>query len=205
MAKSKFSWDEEDGEGIIYTPPPGTPAAQPTPPPTEADRQLAALKAEIDKVDAVLAAAGVSLTDAAPASLYVRRDVLNAAEVLSWARKQGLKALVPAKELHVTVCYSRTPIDWMAVGDPWDAEIELPAGGPRVVCQMGDAVVLEFASRALTYRHLEMKEAGASHDYPTFRPHIALSYGPMPQGPMAPYTGRIVLGPEIFEELEDDL
>lgn len=164
-----------------------------------------AVQTEIDRIDAVLlAAGGDTFADAAPEPLYVSRRVLNATEIRQWARAAGITSLVVADELHATICYSTRPLDWMAVGQPWEEEIDIPAGGPRVLELFGDggAVVLRFASSALQWRHKEFKEAGASWDHAEYAPHITLSYsGVIPEGATA-YQGRIKLGPEIFEEIK---
>lgn len=143
-------------------------------------------------------------TDAEPRTLYVRRDVSNAKTILAWARKQGLTDLVAAKDMHVTIVYSRTKVDWMKAGEPWQSRMELPEGGPRVVEPLGGAgAVLLFASNELKWRHEALIRAGAVSDYDEYQAHITLSYGdaPIPEG-VEPYTGPIVLGPEIFEEVD---
>lgn len=187
MADNPFIW--EGAEGVTITPPP----ISDTDP----------LQAEIDRIDRLLAEAGVDLGDAGPSTLYVSRKVLNAAEIRTWARAAGLTGLVVADELHVTLCYSHRPVDWMAMGQPWDEEVEIPAGGPRLVEVFGEsAVVLRFASSALQWRHEEFVRNGATWDFPEYAPHITLSLsGVIPEG-IKPYTGRIKLGPEIFEEVK---
>lgn len=137
--------------------------------------------------------------DAAPRSLYVRRDVINAAEITRWAESQGFTDIVP--DLHVTVLYSRAPVDWFSMPTSWEEELRLPKGGPRAMETFGDAKVLLIASNFLKWRHEEMVGMGASHDFPDYDPHITISYGPMPEG-VKPYTGKIILGPEIFEEVK---
>ena len=191
MAKadeSPFIWE---GDGVTITPPPD-----------DADAG-AEIDAEIARIDALLVEDGVSLADAAPSPLYVSRKVLNAEEIRTWARGQGLTALVVAAELHVTIAYSRAPVDWMEMGQPWEEVIEIAAGGPRVVEIFGEsAVVLRFASTSLRWRHEELKGEGASWDHMSYSPHITLSYsGVIPEG-LTPYQGRIHLGPELFEELK---
>ena len=144
--------------------------------------------------------------DAAPKTLYVRRDVLNAAEIIEWAKGQGFKTTLPADDLHVTIAFSRAPVDWMAVGNSWESDIELNAGGPRMMEAFGAAKVLLFASSHLSWRHEEIKGAGATWDHPEYQPHITISYDP--DAPdianVAPYTGKIILGPEIFQEVKED-
>lgn len=142
--------------------------------------------------------------DAAPRPLYVRRDVLNADEVLRWAKAQGISPTLAASDLHVTIAYSRQPLDWMKVGQAWQSKMELPEGGPRVMEQFGEALVLSFASDELQWRHESILKAGASWDHPQFQPHITIGYGTgrLPEE-VEPYRGRIVLGPEIFEPIDE--
>jgi hypothetical protein len=102
------------------------------------------------------------LTDAAPRSLYVQRKLLNAADLIKWAKGQGFETTLPAGDLHVTVCYSREPLDWMKVDDSgsWyeddKGRLRVKPGGARVVEQFaGDkvATVLLFSSSPISWRH----------------------------------------------------
>lgn len=149
--------------------------------------------------------------DAAPRTLYVRRDVLNAAEIVKWAKAQGFTDIVP--DLHVTITYSRDPVDWMKMGDNWSDNgkggLTIPAGGPRMMDAFGDngeAMVLLFASSSLSWRHEDMKRNGASSDHAEYQPHVTISSAA--NGPdlakVEPFRGKIELGPEIFEELRED-
>lgn len=142
------------------------------------------------------------------APLYIYRRLINAREVLAWARSQGIKNLVPAKELHVTCLSSETPVDWfdLSGGWSWEGGLEVSAGGPRKVEELGEgAVVLRFASSELTWQHNEKLAKGASHKFPEFLPHLTLSYDPQVDlSTVEPYNGKLVFGPEIFEPLETD-
>lgn len=153
----------------------------------------------------------VVANDAAPRSLYVRRDVLNVSEIVKWAKAQGFTDIAP--DLHVTITYSRAPVDWMKMGDNWSDNgkggLTIPAGGPRLMeafGENGEAKVLSFASSALSWRHEDMKRNGASSDRDDYQPHITISS--VPGGPalsgVEPFRGKIELGPEIFEELRED-
>ncbi|MCZ3275982.1 hypothetical protein NYZ53_19970, partial [Acinetobacter baumannii] len=65
----------------------------------------------------------LAANDAAPRTLYVRRDLLNAGELIAWARDAGFTTTLPADDMHVTIAYSRTPIDWMKVAsDDWGSD-----------------------------------------------------------------------------------
>lgn len=146
-----------------------------------------------------------NFADATPRSLYVRRDVVNRDEITAWAKSQGFETVLD--DLHVTIIHSRTPVDWMVTGDPWTETVEVPAGGARLVDVFnGGAQVLLFASSSLKWRHKDFLDAGARSDYPEFQPHVTISYKApraLP-GTIVPYRGRIILGPEIFEEVRED-
>lgn len=150
------------------------------------------------------------VNDAAPAPLYVRRNVINSAEILKWAKAQGFKTTLPASDLHVTITSSREPVDWLKMGESWSGngsgEITINAGGPRIMEKFGEARVLAFASTDLQWRHMAMRERGASWDHDEYTPHITISYDPDSPDIAAiePYRGKIVLGPEIFEATKED-
>lgn len=153
---------------------------------------------------------GKTTTDAEPKTLYVSRDVLNASEILSWAKGQGFPSTLAASDLHVTIAFSRTPIDWMKVGSPWSDDskgnLTVVPGGARMMEQFGDATVLLFNSSALSWRHEDIQSLGASWDHPEYQPHITISYDAkgMDLSKVVPYRGQIELGPEIFAEVDDD-
>lgn len=151
-----------------------------------------------------------------PRPLYVRRDVLNWREIHEWAVAQGYASTLGAA-MHVTVIYSKTPVDWLKVSPDWNQKpgdlsgvLELPEGGPRVVEVFGDAEtrchVLSFKSRDLEWRHEAIKEAGAVHGRPDYQPHITITYAPGEVDPekIEPYRGPIILGAEIFEPITED-
>jgi hypothetical protein len=145
----------------------------------------------------------VNTVDMAPKPLYVRRDVLNVSEIVAWATEQGFTDIVP--DLHVTIAYSRTPVDWFRMGEPWSSEMTLSAGGPRVMEALGPDgkyAALRIKSSELEYRHEMMKSFGASWDWPDYQPHISIQVGgDVDLTKIVPYRGEIRLGPEIFEDL----
>lgn len=146
--------------------------------------------------------------DAKPRTLYVRRDVLNWAAIAAHFKQQGIKTTV-GKSMHVTIAYSRTPIDWTKVGEAWGQDekgrVFVKPGGMRMVERLGgDATVLLFTNNELSWRWCQIKECGASWDWPDYQPHITITYdGPQDLSTIMPYQGEIVLGPEIFEEVSD--
>lgn len=146
-----------------------------------------------------------TLGDAAPRTLYVARHLTNVAELRAWAEGQGLTLL---DDPHVTITYSRQPVDWMRMGQAWQASLEVEPGGPRVMEMFGPdkrTLVLLFSSIELEWRHEAMVEKGASWDWPEYQPHVTIQAewdGDVTA--IEPYQGRLVFGPEIFEEVRED-
>lgn len=153
-----------------------------------------------------------SIEDASrPRTLYVSRKVLNPQEVLNHFRGQGLgDILVAAGELHVTIVWSKTPVDWMKLPTDWsgwsdDGKLKVPPGGPRTLelfGPLGDTLVLAFKNADLEYRHGALREAGIEWEWDDYQPHITLAKVPVDFDvkTLEPYRGRIVLGPEAFME-----
>ncbi len=154
-----------------------------------------------------------AVADAAPRTLYVRRNLVNGKEFLKWAKAQGFDTTLAASDLHVTIAFSREPVDWLKVEADWnegaDGEMIVSPGGARIVEPLGPkgAVVLLFNSSRLGYRHEAIKRAGASWDWPEYQPHVTITYQ-RPEGldlsTVEPYRGKLVFGPEIFEEVVED-
>ena len=149
--------------------------------------------------------------DAAPRTLYVRRQLLNAADLRAWAKGQGFTTALPADDMHVTITFSRQPVDWMKMGSSWGSDdkghLTVPAGGARLVEKLGpSATVLLFSSSALSWRHEDMVRNGASFDFDEYQPHVTISYtgAPADLSKVEPYRGELRFGPEIFEELNLD-
>lgn len=149
------------------------------------------------------------VVDAEPRSLYVNRKVVNTSDIAAWATEQGITDL--REDLHVTVAYSRQAFDWIKAGNAneWGTDgsdqLVIPEGGPRAVEPLGGmSAVLLFASSQLCWRHESIIRAGGSHDYPDYTPHISLTKATIDLSKVEPYRGRIVLGPEIFEEIRED-
>lgn len=147
--------------------------------------------------------------DAEPRTLYMRRDVLNAAEIAKWYKDQGIQDVYAPETMHVTILYSKQPVDWMKLGQPWEARLEIPEGGPRLMEKFGpegDVLVLLFKSRELDWRHEQALELGASSDHAEYQSHISISLraSEIDLVNVKPWQGPILLGPEVFEEIDMD-
>ena len=140
-------------------------------------------------------------------TLYLHRPLKNASELLEWARAAGFKKTLPADDIHVTIAFSRTPVDWDRVSGA-RAALKVAAGDDRIVKPLGDkgGVVLSFQSAELQRRWNELKnEVGTSWDYPTYQPHVTITYdgGDVDLASIEPYDGPLEFGPEEGSEIKE--
>jgi len=144
------------------------------------------------------------ISDAAPRSLYIHRKIKNGDDIIAWAKSQGISKTLKPEDLHVTIAFSRDELDWMKLGEAWQSEIKIAEGGARIMEQFdGGATVLLFKANELEWRHREVLRHGGSFDYDEYEPHITITYGETPAlSDIEPYQGEIVLGPEIFQEVD---
>jgi hypothetical protein len=146
---------------------------------------------------------------AEPRTLYVSRPVLNGGDLVDWAKSEGFATALQPNDLHVTLAFSRTPLDWSKLLPL--ATITQATNGERAIERFGPegekkAAVLKFAAPELEARWQQLCDAGASWDWPNYKPHVTISWD-APDGiedRAKPYTGPIIFGPEKFAEVEDD-
>lgn len=141
-------------------------------------------------------------------TLYVNRPLTNAADLLVWARKAGFAQTLPQGDVHVTIAFSKEPVQWSDI-EPKEDDVSVPAGGRgRVIERLGDkgAVVLRFESSALTKRWHQFRGIGASWDWPGYKPHVTITYdvGDLDLSGIEPYDGPLDFGPEVFAEVDSD-
>lgn len=139
-------------------------------------------------------------------TLYINRPLLNADDLIAWAKDQGFGKTMPAANMHITQIYSKTPVDWGEMGDSFDAlQFE---GGAREVEPLGDngAVVLKFEAGELSQRWSDLIDRGAVSDYPSFTPHVTITWdgSGVDLSKVKPYTGLLKFGPERFEKINED-
>lgn len=141
--------------------------------------------------------------------LYVNRPVLLGKEIQLWAKEQGFETTLPPEDFHITIAYSKTPVNHaLAVTDDSEIEVEDDIEEERTVEQFnGGAVVLTIPSDELTDRwQYYIDEVGVVPTFPEYRAHITITYK-LPDGfdleNVVPYRGCILLGPEIMEEPSD--
>jgi hypothetical protein len=137
-------------------------------------------------------------------TLYVRRELLNASQVVSWARSQGFQTTLPPADMHVTVAYSKEPVPWGRLELDDDT---LDVDGVCSLQQFGDnATVLEFDAPGLEGRHQYFRALGAAWKHPTYRPHVTVTYDPgdVDVSGVEPYAGLLQFGPEIAEVVDSN-
>jgi len=150
------------------------------------------------------------LTDASPMTLYISRAVLNFPAIRSHFEDQGVTVTVPDDKAHVTVAFSRQPIDWLTVSpDDWgatDGGLKIQPGGPRLMDVFNGTLVQVFGSSQLSWRHEAILRAGATWDHPDYNPHFSLDYSftGVSVEDIKPWVGPIDLGPERFAEVDEN-
>lgn len=139
-----------------------------------------------------------------PAPLYVSRRLLNAADVAAWARGIGLKSVVAPAEMHVTIAYSKSPVDWFKFpGDGYGSNVD---GGPRRLEIFGDGVVvLRFASDHFQRRWKLFRDGGCSWKWPEYAPHVTIAedVGAVNIAQTVAYPGPLEFGSEIFAPVRE--
>lgn len=129
--------------------------------------------------------------------------MLNHGEIAAWMAEQGLESCVT--NMHVTLAFDKKPHNWSDLPPETIDEMVIPESDERTVALFrGGAVVLEVPSIELTARWSELLLCGLYWKWEDYRPHITLTYN-LPDGVgvhgIEPYDGRILLGPEILEEV----
>lgn len=136
--------------------------------------------------------------------LYMFRPVFNAEQIHEWARTQGFTSALEPDDMHVTVVFSRTPFSayytmLARYEDTIHHDNVVIRGGKRTVEPLGDkgAVVLKIESAQLQWEHESFRAEGASWDFPSYLPHITITYQGLDIDPagIEPFMGDIVLGP----------
>jgi hypothetical protein len=136
-------------------------------------------------------------------SLYVSRKVVNAQKLHDWAVKAGIKDVVPADKMHVTVVYSRAPVAYEDLGQAPASAVGVT--GRLIRIGKDNDIALTLSAPALKQRHAEALEKGASWDFAGgYTPHISLSYRDTTTdiSKLSPPVMRFELGPEKAEPLK---
>lgn len=160
-----------------------------------------------DAVDSVMGGQKTAVPGE-PTPLYVSRDVVDDGGLRKWATDNGLTGVLPMNEMHLTVTYSRDPVD---VADAPARDTGRSARATGELAMLGsdnDTLVMKLGKAGLQQDHNRYRKAGASHDYgDSYTPHITLKYdttdADLEMLRAAPkFTGQIKLGPETQSKLK---
>ncbi|KPD10630.1 hypothetical protein [Phaeobacter sp. 11ANDIMAR09] len=137
---------------------------------------------------------------------YVSRPLLNGQELVNWANGLGLEDVIAPEKMHVTVLYSKTPVDISVIPLARDA-ISLRLHNARPF-RISSALGLPIEHPKIDETHKRYLAIGATHDYANgvFRPHITLRYDASEKdldvfSTTRGFTGSLELGAEQIEPL----
>ncbi len=136
-------------------------------------------------------------------SVYVSRNALNREAIREWARANGFHSTLPGEDFHVTIAFSKEMFDWDSTEPRQDFIYIPPAKDRQLKVFDGGATVIHFTNDQLAQRWQEFIDLGASNSYPDYKAHITVTYKGKPKKAI-PYPGEIVLGPEIWKEVNMD-
>lgn len=139
---------------------------------------------------------------------YVGIKVSNANELYDWFKTQDIENLVLPNDYHVTIAYSKKHFTHTLN----KSNITITPNNIIGFEMFDKVLVMLLNSPELEIRHKQTDDEGAIYDYPTYTPHITLSYNyditkhqQRPQSLNTFYTKPsfdIVLEDEYVEELD---
>ncbi len=132
--------------------------------------------------------------------LWIHRPLLNWEDVFRWAIEAGVKKIMPAEELHVTLATVRIPVEWGDLELLTD-EITIPAGLKTVQIFGYMSKALTFGHPGIKARHDELVALYPEIDHTLLRPHVTLFRGG--KMPHLPYEGELIFGPEAAHEFSE--
>lgn len=145
--------------------------------------------------------------ETAASNVYAECQVLNGKDLHKWIASI-CPTPIPMNKLHSTVAYSRDNVDLSKVTP--NRAFTIKPSRNRKLKRLGDAVALvlpENEARPLIDIWEMFRKAGASWDFPSFLPHISISYNwSIDQGELDlinAYEGPIKFGIYHIEPIED--
>jgi hypothetical protein len=136
--------------------------------------------------------------------LYAYHPVLNAEDIIQWAKANGFESTYPPEELHVTVMHSPEPTLWEDDSLPYSGmRID---GGVREMMTLGErSAALAFDAPDLVEEWVALRRSGNGWTSPSYTPHITISQSPPANlDEIEPYDGPIILGGLVMEEVRED-
>jgi hypothetical protein len=132
--------------------------------------------------------------------IYVSRKVMNADAWVKWAQQFGVPNPVTADDMHVTVIASRVDVKIAPNTDVvqvYKDRMSFGFLGPNA-----DVFTVMFCDWLLTDRNYAFISAGATSDWPCYRPHVTLSYSAanfeISDEALAAMPPSLIFGPEQY-------
>lgn len=136
-------------------------------------------------------------------TLYVSRTVINADDLIAFAKENNITDILAKKEMHVTVAFSRTKVVHEDLDIDTDG-LEFDLAKAKVE-KLGDAIVIKFDDKELQKHWQKYIDAWASWDHETYQPHISLSYNADQDiSKVGTYTWKIELWGEKAQEIKKE-
>jgi len=90
-----------------------------------------------------------------------------------WGKAAGVKNLFSDDEFHITICYSKLPIEYSAAGIL--PPLPVKPKGFSIFGKEKEYLVLEVSSPFASNRNEYARLLGAVSDFPDYKPHISLA------------------------------
>lgn len=109
---------------------------------------------------------------------HYKLDLESGIKFYNWMKRNDVPDPVEMEELHCTLIYSKTdPTNYEASNTPIDIDLSLGEFAHLGKSEDNMATVLKLPlTSALSQRYNLVKSKGATSDFPTYIPHITLSY-----------------------------
>lgn len=139
--------------------------------------------------------------------IYISRSVINASDILHWFKNQGISNIVDDNDLHVTVVYSRNPVDMNTLIldtnnitiDPNDSIFKMD------LFDENQCLVMVYHNNFMQERFNYFKQKQCSWDFPEYNCHITITnnfhQSNIKLTDLKAFPEKIILGPEILEPL----
>jgi hypothetical protein len=131
--------------------------------------------------------------------VWIHRPLLNVDDVFAFAAEAGIKKMMPADQLHLTLATVRSSVEWHDL-DLLDDVLTVPAGHKTVQILGWSVKALTFGHPEIKRRHEELLALYPSMDHALLRPHVSLYRGG--KMPRMGYEGELVFGPERAERFD---
>lgn len=116
------------------------------------------------------------MTDNVGVYLAAYFDLVSSTELGEWCSKNNIPNQCCDSSFHVTIVYSRNPID---IEPCHTVDIPIYPENYHLECwdtKSGKTLVLVLSSKYLSLRFDHAMSLGASYDYDEYKPHVTLSY-----------------------------